>query len=216
VSEPPRPEKAASPAAPPERQGLQRLDLKLFAALAAASDMDDVSDRVLAVFGRWRLEEGEEIVDLADYAHVPDGPGVILISHRWQFGIDWAGGAPGFFYSSRKGLSGTFTARLAQALRGLLARSERLVREPEMEGALRARAGELDIVVNDRLHFPNGDAADREVRPAVDAVVRALYGGAPGEVNRESDPGRRLGYRVRVQVPDDPPLAELARRLEGL
>ena len=214
MSEPTKPGRSPAPADAPERAGLQRLNLKLFADHAPGHDMDDLSDRILAVFGRWRLEEGEEIIDLADYAHVPEGPGVLLISHRWQFGMDWAGGAPGLFYSSRKGLSGSLAERLSQALRGLLARSERLLGEPEMRDAVRPRPGELEVVVNDRLGFPNDDAGDRALRPAVDAVAAALYG--PGAaVERERDPGRRLGYRVRAAAPIDPGLAELARRLGG-
>jgi hypothetical protein len=213
VTEPPEAEKVSSPLDAPERQGLQRLNLKLFLEAAAGFDMDEISDRLLVVFGRWRLEEGEEIIDLADYAHVPEGPGIILISHRWHFGIDWDGGKPGLFFSSRKSLKGTLAERIAQALRGLLDKGERLLAEAEISPAVRPRCGELEIIVNDRLLFPNTAEADAQVRPAVGEVVKRLYGGAQVHVERESDPGRRLGYRVRAAVPASATIQELAGRL---
>ena len=62
--------------------GLQRFDLKLHLDGPSDFDSDQADDALLAIFGEWRLEEGEEIIDLADYSHVPEGPGVLLISKR--------------------------------------------------------------------------------------------------------------------------------------
>ena len=196
-----------------EREGFQKLDLKLFVTPNDSLGMDAYCDKMLSIFGRWRLEEGEEIIDLADYAHVPNGPGVLLVGHRWQFSFDWEGGAPGLWFSTRKNLTGSLAERLTQAIRGLLEKSARLLAEPELQGVVEPRLGELQVVVNDRMRYPNTDEADAAFRPAVDEVVGRLYDGAEAAVEREADPERRLGYRIQIPDLGKTTLAELLQRL---
>jgi len=181
---------------------LQKIDVKF--GVRCGDDLD--WDVLLGVFGRWRLEAGEEIVDLADYAHVPHGPSCILISKRWQFGIDFTRGAGlgraagwcGLMFSSRKGLDGDVASRVRAVTRAALERSSQLLAEPELSGRAEVLVGELDVVFNDRLLFANTDASDARARPAVAALARALYGAAEVEIAREADPGRRLGYALRA------------------
>ena len=97
--------------------GLQKFDVKINVSLKNGVDQDDVCDRLLAVFGRWRSEEGEEIVDLQDYSHVPEGPGIVLVSKRWVLSVDWRGEQPGLYLSTRRNLDGTTSERLAASLR---------------------------------------------------------------------------------------------------
>lgn len=177
--------------------GLQRINLKLGVDLPAGSNADSISDQVLSVFGRWRLEEGQEILDLADYSHVPDGPGVVLIGHLWHFGIDWGYGRPGLYYASRRNLTGPLDQRLGQALTGLLEKSIRLLAEDDMQPALPPRCGDLQIQINDRLRHPNDAASEAEFRPAVEALVARIYGGQ-AKIEPETDPGERLGWRVQA------------------
>jgi hypothetical protein len=189
--------------------GFQKINVKLF--LDAPPDLD--CDFLLAIFGRWRLEEGEGIVDLADYAHVEEGPGCILVSHRWHFGVDFSGGEPGLHYSTRKGLTGTAEQRIAEAVRGLLRKGIRLLGEKELPAGVRPRPGDLQVVLNDRLLAPNTDGAEAAWRPDLLRVVERLYGPGGAEVKRESDPARRLGWRIRATDPRASTLEELAGRL---
>jgi hypothetical protein len=189
---------------------LQKFDLRLF--VDAQTDADTICDQMLAIFGRWRLEEGEEIMDLADYAHVEEGPGVLLVSHRWQFGVDWLSGRPSIFYATRKNLSGSLSGRLSQALGGLVEKSQRLLQEEELKGQIIPSPGELEIVVNDRLQFPNTEAGDGQMRPAVEEVLDRLYGDGRWEIEAQDDPGERLGYRIRAGS-EPPTLETMAGRL---
>src|SRR5262245_58264691 len=71
-----------------------RLSLKLFAAQPIArGDLH----RFIGVFHRFIQEAAVPglLIDVADYAHVPDGPGVILIGHEVDYGIDLARGRTG-------------------------------------------------------------------------------------------------------------------------
>jgi len=175
-----------------DREGLQKIDLKLLLEGPAGLD----PDFLLAIFGRWRLEEGQEIVDLADYAHVDHGPSCILISHRWHFGVTFAGGEPGLLYSTRKGLAGTDEERLLAAARGLVALGRRLVAEPEFPRDIRPDPGRIDVVFNDRTIVRNDAAGDARFRPAVEALGIRLHGPGAYALRKEPEPKKRLGYRM--------------------
>lgn len=195
-----------------QEEGLQKIDVKIPLVVRAGVD----SDPLLVVFGRWRLEEGEEIVDVADYGHVPEGPGVILISHRWHFGIDWGGEGPGLRLSSRKGLKGSPEARFAAVIRTCMEKSRRLLGEIELAGRAKPRLDEIEIVLNDRLLAPNTVEGDANWRPGLLKALDRLYGKDGYTVEREQDPGRRLGYRVKARSADNLVLSGLISRLRGL
>ena len=194
---------------------LQKINVKF--GIDAPADAD--WDALLNIFSRWRLEEGEEILDLADYSHVPEAPSIILVSKRWQLGGDFsrgtgedrAGGWAGLLYASRKGLEGDLGARLRSVLVSALEKFQRLAGEKEFPRGVTILYGELDIAFNDRLLVPNNDEMDALVRPTVEEVLAALYGDEGCSVEREDDPGRRLAYCARAAGPGLEPAAALSR-----
>jgi len=173
---------------------IQKVCVKL--ALDAPGRLN--ADPVLEIFGRWRAEEGEELMDLADYAHLAEGPLVVLVGHRYNLAIDTTGGRPGIQYCSKKGLAGSPADRFAAVLKATLAKSRRLLAEPGFPPGVRPRPGQLDIVLNDRLSLPNDDEADREIRPALSSSLDLLYGSANYALTRDADSTRRLAYRVEA------------------
>ena len=177
------------------REGLQKIDVKIGLDVPAGFDFDTL----LEIFGRWRLEEGEGIIDLADYLHVPDGPGCLLVSHRWHFGIDRTGGVPGLFLSNRDGLEGTLEERYASAIRTTLEKGRRLLDEPSLSG-LSARPGDLQVAINDRVRVPNTDESDAEHRAALENVLGKMYGADEYTLERDADPAARLSYTVRASA----------------
>ena len=194
---------------------LQKINVKF--GIDAAADAD--WDALLNIFSRWRLEEGEEILDLADYSHVPEAPSIILVSKRWQLGVDFsrgtgearAGGWAGLLYASRKGLEGDLGARLRSVLVSALEKFQRLAGEKEFPRGVTILYGELDIAFNDRLLVPNNEEMDALVRPTAEEVLAALYGDEGYSVEREDDPGRRLAYCARAAGPGLEPAAALSR-----
>ncbi|MBI3666821.1 MAG: hypothetical protein HY236_11470, partial [Acidobacteria bacterium] len=71
-------------------------------------------DPFLVVFGRWRTDAAHpaQWVDLADYAHMPNGPGIVLVGKLCNFSFDQTGGPTGLLYASKKGLNGPAEDRL--------------------------------------------------------------------------------------------------------
>ncbi len=59
---------------------------------AADAPPDFQLDPFLAIFGRWRQDKTHpaEWVDLADYAHMAEGPGILLAGHQGNFVVDRA------------------------------------------------------------------------------------------------------------------------------
>jgi len=181
-------------AAPPQTApDIQKINVKI--SLASAVD----ADRLLPVFGRWRLEEGEEIVDLADYCHVPEGPGVLLVSKRWHFGIDFADW-PGLFYSSRAAssdpaqrLSGDLESRVSSVFRACVEKSVKLLAEPELAD-VSAACDKIEIIFNDRLLMPNDAPTAALAEPAVRALCDEVWGAGESELRHDENPGHRLGW----------------------
>jgi hypothetical protein len=194
-------------------EGLQKLDIKLPLRVKPGLGQDNVWDRLIAVFGRWRHDEGEDLIDLQDYAHIPNGPGIVLVSKRWVLSVDWRGGKPGVLLSTRRRLEGTLLERFVQATRLLLDKAARLLGEAEMKDAATADCGELSIAVNDRLLFPETDESDAELRPVVNALAAKLYAGAGCDIERLSS-AARLSYRIRARGAGAT-VDDLAARLRG-
>ncbi len=195
--------------------GLQKFDIKLFVTVDESLNEDDIWDRLITVFGRWRHDEGEELIDLQDYAHVPNGPGIVLVSKRWVLSLDCAEARPGILLSTRRGIEGKTSERFDHAMRLLVQKAARLVKENELKDVVTPRNGDLSITINDRVLFPNTDEADAEIRPQVEALLTRLYGTSPREIERTIDPRARLRYEIRVEGQEEVTLDELALRVRS-
>jgi len=53
------------------------------------------------LFHRWiQNQSGDDLlIDVADYKHVPNGPGVLLMGHQADYALDMSQGRPGLIYS---------------------------------------------------------------------------------------------------------------------
>lgn len=170
---------------------LQRVDVKQM----LDSPRDPDLDPFLIIFDRWRKQQDHSAdwVDLADYAHMPAGPGILIAGKRDTFSINLNPPGPGLLTSVRRGLEGSMEDRFREALRRARELNAAIVAEPEFPRELRIIEHAWEVFVNDRLRFPNTDEADRHVRPALAAAL----GLEPGLLSRHAAPDGRLGYSVR-------------------
>ncbi len=172
---------------------LQRIDVKLLLDAPAAPDLDPF----LTIFDRWRRVEDHpcDWVDLADYAHMAQGPGILLAGKRDRYAVNLNPPGPGLLTSTQSGLSGGLRERFAAALRRARELNAALTSEPEFPADFQTREGCWEIFVNDRLGFPNDDATDARIRPA----AAAAFGVNPQQLARHADPLGRLGYSLRAR-----------------
>ena len=187
-------------------EALQRIGIKLFAADGTA-----IRPRLFVpVFHRWiqsRAIDAHLLVDVADYEHVPDGPGVVLIAHEANFSLDGAAGRMGLAYARKTALPGSLTDRLCAIARSALLACQRL----EDETAIRFRGDQLYLFANDRLRAPNTPEARGAFRPMLQDFLRTLYGDVDVTITPESDAQERLG--VRVQAASSVHISALLQRL---
>jgi hypothetical protein len=132
---------------------VQHINLKIFVEDEKAFVLSDA----VVVFHRWIRESAcpEMLIDVADYAHVAAGPGLLLIGHEANYSFDNRGNRLGLLYNRKAPLDGTFRSRLRQAHRAALDACERLEGEPEFGGKLKFNRDEMEVFVNDRLLAPN-------------------------------------------------------------
>jgi hypothetical protein len=188
---------------------LHKLGIKFFAADAQRLDIL----KLIPMYHRWIQQDALEdlLIDVADYSHVPAGPGVMLIAHEGNYALDETGHERGVVYYSKRPLDGDLPERFARVARKALAAAQLMARDAELEGALRLPGNRLQFFANDRLAAPNTDAAYAELEPAFRTFLDRLYAGAPYSLAREADPKERLSLRVEAE--GEVPLETLLERL---
>lgn len=149
------------------------------------------------------------LLDVADYAHVPDGPGILLVGHDVDYGIDLVEGRSGLLTTRKR----NETLGVAELFRDTLARSLAAARAVEADSSLRFDTSEVQISFPDRGNAPNRAEVFEAVVKEIEALARAVFGdGARFDDVAGSEPRRMLTLRVGGDGAD---LATLAGRLEG-
>jgi hypothetical protein len=184
--------------ATPAIEHLQRVCVKIYAPEPGVDDQVFVP-----IFHEWIRDNvfGEELVlfDVADYAHVPDSPGVVLVTHEAHFALDRSDGRFGLLVQRRVPGDGGAGAMLADAIRHGVRVAERLAADPRIGGRLTFDTSTFRVEANDRLRAPNTEDAYRAFEPIVRAAVARAFDGARATVTRVgNDPRDRLAADVRV------------------
>ena len=153
------------------------------------------------------------LIDVAEYAHVHDGPGTVLIAHEANFYLDRMDGQLGLTYSRKQPLGDaiSFSDRLTQAIGAALAACARLEDDPKLGGKLKFRTSEFALFINDRLLAPNTDETFNDVRAEIERVASQLYGGAHVEV--EHYPSAETLFEVHVRPGDTANLQTMMARM---
>ena len=175
---------------------LQRIHVKMLAQAPPGFRLDPF----LAIFGRWRQDKNHpaQWVDLADYAHMARGPGILLAGHQGNFAIDLNRPGLGVLYAGKKDFGGSNDERIVEAFRRCLDLAKALVAEPAYPAELQLRPEAWEFCINDRLQFPNNDVTDGMLRPAIEAALNKLFGEGGCDMKRDDDPQLRYGFSIRA------------------
>jgi len=177
------------------------MDLHKFGIKFFAQDAERVDIlKLIPIYHRWIQQSALEdlLIDVADYSHVPSGPGVLLIAHEGNYALDETGHERGVVYYSKHRLAGDLPERFVQVAHKALKAAELMSADAELDGGLKVPGNRLQFFANDRLVAPNTDAAYAELEPAFKAFLERLYAGAPYTLTRETDPKERLSVQVRA------------------
>jgi hypothetical protein len=189
----------------------QKLQLKIFVTPDCVGALEP--ETFIGVFHRWIKERRlpELLVDVANYVHVPEGPGVALIGHGSDYFMDFGEGRLGLLHSRKR--SGPPQAdRLIDVARRTLYAAQLLEGDTAMSGKVRFATNELLFRINDRLAAPNNAATFAAVKAELEALAAMLFG-RPFELAPAGGP--KDLFAVRLTSRDRAPLATLLERAGG-
>jgi hypothetical protein len=131
------------------------------------------------VFQRWIQQKALEgqLVDVADYRHVYEGPGVILIGHEGDYTIERRDARLGLLYTRKRQVDPDLPTLLRASFRLALDACQLLEAETAFTPRLNFRANEIEIRFADRLRFPNEPETFDLVKSDLGAVLTELCGG---------------------------------------
>jgi len=164
-------------------------------------DLGDEAALLVPIYHEWIRDGVLDLVmlDVADYSHVPDGPGMMLVTHELNFAMDRADGRLGLLAQRRIDFDGTGVEAVADTLARALDFTARLERDARVQGKLTFDPASLRIEANDRLRAPNSDEGYESFEPLVREAVTGAFPGRAVTVSRiRNDPRDRLSVEVRV------------------
>jgi len=174
----------------------RRIAIKFFCSEDASGDLD----AAIGLFHRLIQQQALEglLVDVADYIHVPDGPGVILVGHDVEYALDRKGGRPGLVTTAKR-LEGV---PLAEVLRTTLRRALLAAAAIEADATTGARfdTAAFDVQVFDRLAAPNDAESYAVVEKEVGALLSELPGAAGAALGRECGDDPRQAVTLRASL----------------
>jgi len=175
---------------------LQHINVKLFLDSSPNLDLWDI----VPVFHSWIQAQSREelLIDVADYRHVPGGPGIVLIGHDADYSLDICENRLGIRYNRKTIVSGTNRDRLSQSLGMALKACEKLEADPRLNGQIRFGRREIKVFVNDRLLVPNLPSSYESVESEIKDFFADLLNGLGIAIHREEKPENFFGLTAKT------------------
>lgn len=182
---------------------VQHVNVKLFLKDSGAVDLEPL----IPVFHDWVREQSceETLVDVADYRHVPSGPGIILVGHEADFSLDQSDHRLGVRYNRKAKLPGSNHDRFRQALRAAFAACEKLEDDARLEGKLNFECQALELFINNRMLAPNDEKTYEALSPELKEFFDSVFGRKNYSLEYQPDPRKRFSIVVQMQRPIDRP-----------
>lgn len=150
------------------------------------------------------------LIDVADYRHVPTGPGTVLVAHEANLSIDSANNQLGLLYLRKQSIDGDLATRIKAVFRAELLAASLLEQAPSLAGKLSFRTDNPLLRINDRLLAPNTAETFRVVQPALQTFLAKLYG---NPVQLTHQPNDETLFQVQIAAPSSLSVADLLKRL---
>lgn len=174
---------------------LQRLGVKFFASDPASIRLEEL----VPVFHGWIQRQaipGHLLIDVHDYSHIHNGPGILLVAHEGNFSLDMSGGRPGLSYYRKT----PTTLPPAEHMAAIVKSAVQACTLLEKDAKILVKIDEMLVIANDRLEAPNDDAAFAELKPVVaEGLARAFPGTSFTLTRPTSNPRERLTIAVQRQ-----------------
>ena len=186
---------------------------QFFIKFPAKLDARYDAKELIPVFQRWIQRDALEgvLIDVANYTHVDEGPGVLLIGHESNWSLDFTDGEPGLLYTRKREALGDIETRLKDAFRLALEACSLLEKEDDIENPISFNTRDFVFGINNRLLAPNEDETFQDVQEGLKQFFEWLFEGELVELIR--DQRKRSRFNVRVKVSREFPVQDLLFKL---
>jgi len=171
------------------------------------------SEKLIPMFHGWILHAKVPgmLIDVADYRHMIDGPGVVLIGHETDYAMDMSEGRPGILCRRKRAIESDWDQMLRSLFRNALTACQTIAEEKIFAAPPRCATDEALLVFADRLNTSNTQQACDRLTEQVQPFIEKLYDSAAVNLHRDSlDERSCLGLRIKVSA-SPPPDALLGR-----
>lgn len=175
---------------------LKQIDIKVF-----AEDTSDVqASEFVAVLQRWIREHTIPgiLIDVADYSHIHNGAGVILVGHECNLSIDYTGGRMGLLVHCKLPPEDSLEERIASAMKLAFNACAILEEEGEFKARLKFSRTEFRFLASDRRRAPNTGDTYAQLAPILEAAAKSVSDGDVTLTRINDDPHERLAIDVTV------------------
>jgi len=170
-----------------------RLGVKFFIADSMSMPLEDF----IPISHGWIQKQnvsGHLLVDVHNYSHIHNGPGILLVGHEGNFSLDMADGRPGLLYYRKAPTALPPAEHVASIIRSAVQACELL----KKDARLNFNADEFVIVANDRLHASNDHATFSEFKPILTSALQQIWNGTRFDLTRsQMDPKERFAVTIQ-------------------
>ncbi len=184
---------------------IQYVNVKLYSETEEGPEFKEF----IPIFHKWiQTKMFEELlVDVADYSHVPAGPGIILITHEANYSVERGHEERfGLLYNTKVVREGTNQDRIHHALQQAAKAAIRLQQDEFSPGYLKFSGQEVRLTVNSRKIASNEETTLHALRSDLQSVFDIYYGVSNYTLNRlSSDSRERFGVHIKSAIPMELP-----------
>jgi hypothetical protein len=152
------------------------------------------SKNYIPLFHGWIQEKSifdHLLIDVADYSHVIDGPGVMLIAHEGYFSLDQEGMLPGMMYMRKMNLEGDFSERFSKVF-SIAVEGVKLLIAEQLEFCQTS----FRFIANDRRLASNTMENQNMYKEKVGKILHEKYSNDTWAFDDVSEINERLAFTV--------------------
>ena len=175
---------------------LQKFGVKLFFDANNSYSSKDF----IPVFHSWiqdKIVADNLVIDIADYSHIPDGPGIMLIAHEGHFSLDQENLQPGIMYMRKTELEGSFKVRFNKVLSTVIEAAKRL-HDNHINKEINFKNNSFRFIANDRLYAENTIENQTLYKNNIRKALNEIYPDSNIEFDDVSNNNERLAFTVKL------------------
>ena len=175
---------------------LQKFGVKLFFNMNGSYSSKDF----IPVFHTWIQENAVDdhlLVDVADYSHILDGPGIMLVAHEGNFSLDNENHQPGMLYMRKTEIEGNFNARFEKVLNTVIQAAKRLC-DNNIHNEIDLIRNSFRFIANDRRLAENTAKNQKLYQNKIKEILLANYNESKIECGNISSENERLAFTLNL------------------